>query len=150
MICSLYNMLNINFWHQKEKELWRTNEILFLHSMGIHIIYLRQRIVESEFIVTKNKKRKQKKGKASLVKRERTCLCPLPPRVTLLDNNNKLPSGTTPTMSGTTPTISSIGLASGGTRDISTISNEEKDELSQSLQQELEMLREQVEEFNNL
>ena len=54
----------------------------FLHSMGIHIIYLRQRIVESEFIVNTNKTRKQKKGKASLVKRERTCPCPLPPRVT--------------------------------------------------------------------
>ncbi len=53
-------------------------------------------------------------------------------------------------MSGTTPTMSSIGLASGGTKDISTISNEEKDELIISLQQELEMLREQVGEFNNL
>ena len=53
-------------------------------------------------------------------------------------------------MSGTTPTMSSIGLASGGTKDISTISNEEKDELIISLQQELDMLREQVEEFNNL
>jgi hypothetical protein len=53
-------------------------------------------------------------------------------------------------MSGTTPTMSSIGLASGGTRDISTISNEEKAELIISLQQELEMLREQVGEFNNI
>jgi hypothetical protein len=53
-------------------------------------------------------------------------------------------------MSGTTPTMSSIGVASGGTRDISTISNEENDKLIISLQQELEMLREQVEEFNNL
>jgi hypothetical protein len=47
-------------------------------------------------------------------------------------------------MSSATPTMSSIGLASGGTRDISTISNDEKDELIKSLQQELEMLREQV------
>jgi len=69
---------------------------------------------------------------------------------TLLDNNNKLLSGATPTMSSATPTMSSIGLAAGGTRDISTISNEEKDELIQSLQQELEMLREQVKEFTNL
>ena len=46
--------------------------------------------------------------------------------------------------------MSSIGLASGGTRDISTISNEEKDKLIRSLQHELEMLREQVEEFNDL
>ena len=53
-------------------------------------------------------------------------------------------------MSSATPTMSSIGLELGGTRDISTISNEEKDKLIISLQQELEMLREQVEEFNNL
>jgi hypothetical protein len=53
-------------------------------------------------------------------------------------------------MSGATPTMSSIGLASGGTRDISTISNEEKDEMIQSLQQELDELREQVGEFNDL
>jgi hypothetical protein len=53
-------------------------------------------------------------------------------------------------MSGATPTMSSIGLASGGTKDISTISNDEKDKLIKSLQQELEMLREQVGEFNNL
>ena len=53
-------------------------------------------------------------------------------------------------MSGATPTMSSIGLASGGTKDISTISNEEKDELIKSLQEELEMLREQVGEINNL
>ena len=46
--------------------------------------------------------------------------------------------------------MSSISLALGGTRDFSTISNEEKDNLIQSLQQELGMLREQVEEFNNL
>jgi hypothetical protein len=53
-------------------------------------------------------------------------------------------------MSGATPTMSSIGLASGETRDISTISNEEKDDLIQSLQQELDELREQVGEFNDL
>ncbi len=53
-------------------------------------------------------------------------------------------------MSDTTPTMTSIGLASGGTKDISTISNEEKDEMIISLQQELDMLREQVEEFNDL
>ncbi len=53
-------------------------------------------------------------------------------------------------MSRATLTMSSIGLALGGTRDISTISNEEKDKLIISLQQELEMLREQVEEFNDL
>ena len=46
--------------------------------------------------------------------------------------------------------MSSIISASGGTRDISTISNEEKDQLIQSLQQECGMLREQVEEFNDL
>ena len=69
---------------------------------------------------------------------------------TLLDNNNKLPSGATPTMSSATPTMSSIGLAPGGTWDTSAISNDEKEELIQSLQQELKMLREQVEEFNNL
>ncbi len=46
--------------------------------------------------------------------------------------------------------MSSIGLASGGTRDISTISNEGKDELIQSLQQELDELQEQVGEFNDL
>ena len=69
---------------------------------------------------------------------------------TLLGNNNKLPSGATPTMASATPTMSSIGLASCGTRDISTISNVEKDQLIQSLQQELEMLIEQVEEFNDL
>ncbi len=53
-------------------------------------------------------------------------------------------------MSGATPTMSSIGLTSGGTRDISLISNEEKDELIISLQQKLEMLREQLGELNNL
>jgi hypothetical protein len=53
-------------------------------------------------------------------------------------------------MSGATPTMSSIGLASGGTRDISTINNEEKDKLIHSLQQELDELREQVGEFNDL
>jgi hypothetical protein len=53
-------------------------------------------------------------------------------------------------MSDATPTMNSIGLASGRTRDISTISNDEKNELIISLQQELEMLREQVGEFNNL
>ena len=79
MICLLYNMLNINLWRQKEKELWRTNEKEFLQSMGIHIIYLSKKIVQSEFIVNTNKTRKQKKGKASLVKRERTCPSPLPP-----------------------------------------------------------------------
>ena len=46
--------------------------------------------------------------------------------------------------------MSSISLASGGTCDVLTISNEEKDQLIQSLQQELGMLREQVEEFNDL
>ena len=44
----------------------------------------------------------------------------------------------------------SISLASGETRDISTISNEEKDQLIQSLQQEFGMLREEVEGFNDL
>ena len=53
-------------------------------------------------------------------------------------------------MSGATPTMSSIGLESGGTRDKSTISNDEKDKLIKSLQQELEMLKEQVEDFNDL
>ena len=53
-------------------------------------------------------------------------------------------------MSGATPTMSSISLASGETRDISTISNEGKDQLIQSLQQVLWMLREQVEDFNDL
>ena len=51
---------------------------------------------------------------------------------------------------GHNTTMSSIGLASGGTKDISTISNEEKDQLIIPLQQELDMLREQVEEFNDL
>ena len=46
--------------------------------------------------------------------------------------------------------MSSIGSASGVTRDISTISNEEKDQLIQTLQQEVEILKDQVEEFNNL
>ncbi len=46
--------------------------------------------------------------------------------------------------------MSSIGLASSVTKDISTISNDEKDKLIKSLQQELDMLREQVREFNNL
>ena len=46
--------------------------------------------------------------------------------------------------------MSSIGSASDGTRDISTISNEDMDQLIQSLQQELEMIIEQVEEFKNL
>jgi len=46
--------------------------------------------------------------------------------------------------------MSSISLASGLTCDISTISNEEKDQLIQSLQQEFEILKEHVTEFNNL
>jgi len=46
--------------------------------------------------------------------------------------------------------MSSISSAYGGTPDISTISNEEKDQLIQSLQQDLEILKEQVEEFNDL
>ena len=46
--------------------------------------------------------------------------------------------------------MSSISSASGVTRDISTISNEEKDQLIQTLQEEVEHLKDQVEEFNNL
>ena len=46
--------------------------------------------------------------------------------------------------------MSSISSASGETPDSSTIRNEEKNQLIQSLQQELEILKEQVEEFNNL
>ena len=49
-----------------------------------------------------------------------------------------------------TITISSIISATGGTPDISTISNEEKDQLIQILQKEVELLKDQVEEFNNL
>ncbi len=43
LICSF------NLWHQKEKELWHTNKTTFLLSIGIHIIYLTQKIVLSEF-----------------------------------------------------------------------------------------------------
>ena len=46
--------------------------------------------------------------------------------------------------------MSSISLASGGTPDISTRSNEEKYHLIHSLQQEMEILKERVEEFNSL
>ena len=46
--------------------------------------------------------------------------------------------------------MSSISSASRGAPDISTISNDEKDQLIQTLQQELEILKDQVEEFNNL
>jgi hypothetical protein len=46
--------------------------------------------------------------------------------------------------------MSSISSASGGTRDVSTIRNEENDHLIQSLQQELEILKEQEEDFNDL
>jgi hypothetical protein len=44
----------------------------------------------------------------------------------------------------------SISSATGRTLDISTISNDEKDQLIQTLQQEVEVLKDQVEEFNNL
>ena len=53
-------------------------------------------------------------------------------------------------LSSNTITMSSISSASGVTRDISTISNEEKDQLIQTFQQEVEILKDQVEEFNNL
>ena len=46
--------------------------------------------------------------------------------------------------------MSSISSTSGVTPDISTISNEGKDQVIQFLQQELEILKEQVEEFNDL
>jgi len=46
--------------------------------------------------------------------------------------------------------MSSISSETGGTPDISTISNYEKDQLIQTLQQEVEVLKDQVEEFNNL
>ena len=46
--------------------------------------------------------------------------------------------------------MSSISLATGGKPDISTISNDEKYQLDQTLQQEVELLKDQVEEFNNL
>jgi len=47
-------------------------------------------------------------------------------------------------------TMSSIGLALGGTHDVFNIGNDKKDNLIQSLQQELGMLKEEIEEFNNL
>ena len=53
-------------------------------------------------------------------------------------------------LSSNTITISSISLATGGTPDISTISNDEKDQLIQTLKQEVELLKDQIEEFNNL
>ena len=53
-------------------------------------------------------------------------------------------------LSSNTITMNSIGLASGGTHDIYTISNEEKDQLIQTLQQEVDTLKDQEEEFNNL
>ena len=53
-------------------------------------------------------------------------------------------------LSSNTITMSSISLATGGTPDISTISNDDKDQLIQTLQQEVELLKYQVEEFNNL
>ena len=53
-------------------------------------------------------------------------------------------------LSSNTITMSSISLATGRTPDISTISNDEKDQLIQTLQQEVEVLKDQVEEFNNL
>ena len=68
-------MLKFNFWHQKEKELGAQMKRTFLPCMGIHIIYLRQIIVESEFIVNTNKTREKKKGKTYLVKRESTRPC---------------------------------------------------------------------------
>ena len=43
----------------------------FLLSMGIHIIYLRQRIVESEFIVNTNKTKKEKISKDIFGKKEK-------------------------------------------------------------------------------
>ncbi len=53
-------------------------------------------------------------------------------------------------LSSNTITMSSISLGTGGTPDIPTISNDEKDQLIQTLQQEVEVLKDQVEEFNNL
>ena len=50
-------------------------------------------------------------------------------------------------LSSNTITISSIGLASSVTSDISTISNDEKDQLIQTLQEEVENLKDQVEEL---
>ena len=49
-----------------------------------------------------------------------------------------------------TTIMSSISSASGGTNDVSTKSNEEKDDLIVSLQRELGMLKGQVKEFNDL
>ena len=46
--------------------------------------------------------------------------------------------------------MSSISSASGVTCDISTISNDEKGQLIQTLQKEVEILKDQVKEFNNL
>ena len=46
--------------------------------------------------------------------------------------------------------MGSISSATGVTPDISTISNDEKDQLIQTLRQEVELLKDQVEEFNNL
>ena len=46
--------------------------------------------------------------------------------------------------------MSSISSALGGNLNISTISNDEKDQLVQTLQQEVETLKDQEEEFNNL
>ena len=46
--------------------------------------------------------------------------------------------------------MSSISLETGQTPDISNISNDEKDQLIQTLHQEVEVLKDQVEEFNNL
>jgi len=46
--------------------------------------------------------------------------------------------------------MSSISLETGGTPVISTISNDEKYQLIQTLQQEVELLKDRVEEFNNL
>ena len=43
--------------------------------------------------------------------------------------------------------MSNISSASGVIRSISTIINEEKDQLIQTLQQEVEILKDQVEEF---
>ena len=53
-------------------------------------------------------------------------------------------------LSSNTITMNSISSATGGTPDISTISNDEKDQLIHTLQQEVEVLKDQVEEFNNL
>ena len=53
-------------------------------------------------------------------------------------------------LSSNTITMSSISSATGGTPDISTTSNEEKDRVIQTLQQVVEVLKYQVEEFNNL